>query len=261
MGKRASSPGDHAYAELRRVCFRFGAVEEKLSHGSPWFHVRGKMFAAFVDDHHGDARVAAWCKSTHEDQQRLVDDDPRRYFVPPYVGTRGWVGVRLDLSDTDWVELAILVEAAWASVVPRSLARAPAKAPPPVPRRASTDAAGAEAALARLTKVCLGLSDATVERAGKHATFRAKKRPFAYFVDNHHGDGVVGACFRVPVGAQEGLAADDPERLFVPAYIGARGWLGVRLDRPGVDWRDVERRARASHALATAPRPRRAARA
>ncbi len=256
MPARLASQSDALYTELRRVCFGFAGVEEKLSHGAPWFHVRGKMFAAFADQHHGDGRIALWCKATLEEQARLVREEPTRYFVPPYVGTRGWVGARLDLPEVDWIELAILLEAGWATVVPRSLAHAAAKPAPPPPRRARTDAAVAEAALARLTEACLALEGASVERGGKHATFRVKKRPFAYFIDNHHGDGVVGACFKVETGAQAGLAAADPVRRFVPAYLGPRGWLGVRLDLSRVDWREVARYARESHARIVAPRRR-----
>ena len=64
------------------------------------------MFLNFVDDHHADGRLAVWCKSTLEEQRRLVADDPEHFFVPPYVGVRGWVGMRLDRPGTDWIGLS-----------------------------------------------------------------------------------------------------------------------------------------------------------
>jgi hypothetical protein len=73
------SPSDIAYEQVRTVALRFPSAEEKLSHGAPSFHVRGKMFLTFVDNHHGDGHLAVWCKSTHEEQKRLVEDNPSRF--------------------------------------------------------------------------------------------------------------------------------------------------------------------------------------
>src|SRR5579863_4685345 len=117
------SASDVAYARVRETCLRFPAAEEKLSHGAPSFHVRGKMFLMFVDDHHGDGRLAVWCKSTAEEQGRLVASNPSRFFVPPYVGVKGWVGVHVGPTNADWVELSILVEEAWRAVAPPRVLR------------------------------------------------------------------------------------------------------------------------------------------
>jgi hypothetical protein len=110
MAKKPVSPADIAYKHVRDICLGFPAADEKLSHGAPSFHVRGKMFLTFVDDHHGDGRLAVWCKSTSEEQRRLVTSNPARFFVPPYVGVKGWVGARVDPAQADWVELSMLVE-------------------------------------------------------------------------------------------------------------------------------------------------------
>src|SRR5271170_711408 len=126
MAKPRLSPADAALARVREICLRFPGAEEKLSHGMPSFHVRGKMFVNFVDSHHGDARLAVWCKAMPDEQRRLVASDPERYFVPPYVGVRGWVGVRLDHPEADWIELAIIVERGWTEIAPPRLARDPA---------------------------------------------------------------------------------------------------------------------------------------
>ena len=73
--------------------------------------------------------------------------------------------------------------------------------------------------------------------SGSHAIFRVRRRTFAYYLDDHHGDGIVGVVFKTP--ANEGLIAADPDRFYMPSYIGHRGWAGLRLDRGGVDWTEV----------------------
>ena len=252
--RSAKTATDTAYERVREICLGFPAAEEKLSHGAPSFHVRGKMFLTFVDDHHGDGRVAVWCKSTLDEQRRLVASDPARFYVPPYVGVKGWLGVNVGGADADWIELAILVEEGWRSVAPQRVLRGedlppPKPIPPPSPR-VTTDAKVAREALARLEAICLALPEAESEREARHATFRAKKKVFAYFLDNHHGDGIIGVCVKGDKRANAALVRDEPKRFFMPAYIGARGWVGVRLDTKRVDWKDVAKRVEASYRAA-----------
>ncbi|MHB8470327.1 MAG: MmcQ/YjbR family DNA-binding protein [Gaiellaceae bacterium] len=106
---------------LRAICLALPETSERLSHGAPSFFVRGKKcFLMLFDDHHGDGRFAIWCAAAAGDQQLLVDADARRFFVPPYVGHRGWLGVRLD-DGVDWDELAGVVEDAFCAVAPPAL--------------------------------------------------------------------------------------------------------------------------------------------
>ena len=106
---------------IRRICLALPEVSERLSHGAPTFFVRGKRaFVMVLTDHHGDGRFAIWCAAPDGLQRMLVEADPERFFVPPYVGHRGWLGVRLDRS-LDWDELTGIVEDAFAEVVPRAL--------------------------------------------------------------------------------------------------------------------------------------------
>jgi hypothetical protein len=242
------SPADTVYERVQSICLGFPGAEVKLSHGSPAFHVRGKMFLTFVDDHHGDGRLGVWCKSTFDEQKRLVADDPGRFFVPPYVGVAGWVGVRLDHPKTDWIELAILVEGGWASVAPKRVAEGAAPRPPAKPlRRPKTDPKRAAGALERLSAICLALPEAEQERQASHASFTVRKKTFVYFLDNHHGDEIIGACLRAPKGQNASLARKDPRRFYVPQYLGSKGWLGVRLDVARVDWEDVAERVAYSY--------------
>jgi hypothetical protein len=105
---------------LRAICMRLPEAVERASHGEPaWFVGTGKQFVSFADHHHDD-KLAFWCAAPVGTQQELVGSEPDRYFVPPYVGARGWLGVRLDVP-ADWDEIAELVEDAYRVVAPRRL--------------------------------------------------------------------------------------------------------------------------------------------
>ena len=109
---------------LRAVCLALPETSERLSHGAPTFFVRGKRaFVMVLTNHHGDGRFAIWCAAPEGMQSMLVEADGERFFVPPYVGHRGWLGVRLDRG-LDWDELAGIVEDAYAEIAPPSLVEA-----------------------------------------------------------------------------------------------------------------------------------------
>ena len=86
------------------------------------FQVRGRTFAWYVDDEGGDGRVGVLCKTPRGGNTGLVASDPHRFYLPRYVGNRGWVGLRLDLQDVDWGEVAELVADSYRLVAPRRLA-------------------------------------------------------------------------------------------------------------------------------------------
>jgi hypothetical protein len=113
--------GGSALERVRELCLRLPETEERLSHGEPTWFVRGKkVFVMFADDHHGDGRLAIWCNAAPGAQQALLQANAERYFAPPYVGPRGWVGVRLD-RDPDWDEIADLIEDAYRVTAPKRL--------------------------------------------------------------------------------------------------------------------------------------------
>ncbi len=104
---------------VRKLCLALPSATERLSHGSPTWFVNGKQtFVMYLDDHHGDGRLALWCAAAPGVQDELVDQEPDRFFVPPYVGGRGWIGVRLD-REPDWDEIAGIVEDAYREVAPK----------------------------------------------------------------------------------------------------------------------------------------------
>lgn len=108
-------------ASIRDICLALPETSERLSHGAPTFFVREKRaFLMVLTNHHGDERFAIWCAAPAGMQRILVEADPERFFVPPYVGHRGWLGVRLD-RPIDREELAGIAEDAYAEVAPARL--------------------------------------------------------------------------------------------------------------------------------------------
>jgi len=113
--------GPDPLEQVRRICLALPETTERLSHGSPTFFVRDKTtFVMYLDDHHGDGRLALWCAAPAGVQAQLVELEPERFFRPPYVGHRGWVGVRLDI-DPDWPEIAAVCVDAYRQVAPKRL--------------------------------------------------------------------------------------------------------------------------------------------
>ena len=90
--------------------------------------------------------------------------------------------------------------------------------------------------LARLTAICLALPEVTREVKGPHAAFLVGKKKFAYFLNDHHGDGIVGVTCKVLPGDNDALVQANPSRFYRPAYLASSGWVALRLDRGKVDW-------------------------
>jgi predicted DNA-binding protein (MmcQ/YjbR family) len=103
---------------LRAICLALPEAAEREAWGDPTFRVRGKIFAM---EKRGDGRVSVWCKAPPGSQMVLVGADPDRFFVPPYVGHKGWIGMRLD-TDPDWNEVAEVVKRSYRLVAPKRLA-------------------------------------------------------------------------------------------------------------------------------------------
>jgi phosphoribosylglycinamide formyltransferase-1 len=99
--------------------------------------------------------------------------------------------------------------------------------------------------LDRLTAICLALPEAACETHGNHASFTvptsaARSKKFAYYLDDHHGDGKVALSVRLPRGANAALVDEDPRRFYLPAYMAHHGWVALRLDLGAIDWDEVE---------------------
>lgn len=110
-----------ALARLRPIALALPGAVERMSHGAPTFFTAegrtGRVFASLHDEReHFEGRLGIWAPAPEGLQAALVDSDPERFFVPPYVGGRGWIGLRLDRDDVDWDEAAGIVEDAHAHV-------------------------------------------------------------------------------------------------------------------------------------------------
>ena len=108
--------------------------------------------------------------------------------------------------------------------------------------------------LRRLSRICPGLPVAERQDGDSHAAFLVRKRMFAYFLINHHGDGIVSICARTLQGDGPALIAADPARFYSPAYIGPRGWVGLRLDQGKIDWEEVRELIAGSYLMAAPKR-------
>jgi hypothetical protein len=107
-------------ARVRAICLALPEATERVSHGSPAFYVNKQFVMLWPDGHHDHHFPHLWCAAPPGTQQDLVETEPERFFRPPYVGARGWLGVRLD-RDVDWDEVAAICVEAYRTVAPKRL--------------------------------------------------------------------------------------------------------------------------------------------
>jgi hypothetical protein len=110
-----------------------------------------------------------------------------------------------------------------------------------------------DARLARLSQIALALPETTRQICESHAQFLVRKKTFAYFLDNHHGDGIVAVTCKVMTGENKALVEAQPRRFYLPAYLASKGWVALRLDAGKVDWDEVKELLLCSYSL-TAPK-------
>jgi hypothetical protein len=94
--------------------------------------------------------------------------------------------------------------------------------------------------LDKLTDICLALPETTREDKGSHAAFLVRKKTFAYYLNNHHGDNIISVCCKVLPGENNFLVESGPGRFYLPAYIASRGWIGLRMDLAPLNWTEVK---------------------
>jgi hypothetical protein len=104
---------------VRRICAALPETTEKLSHGEPTFFVRKKVYVMFANNHHNDGHIAVWIPAPPGIQNMLIENAPEKFFRPPYVGVRGWVGIELPRIDDK--ELASHLYEAWRLIAPKRL--------------------------------------------------------------------------------------------------------------------------------------------
>ena len=219
--------GKDVNAAVREVCLSFPEAEEFIAHGSPNFRVRGKTFAMYTVNHHGDGRVSLWLNSPPGAQDIHVSGEPKHFFVPPYVGPRGWLGVILD-KGLSWKRIAILVREAYEKVAPPVLRATIGKTveilPPTVKLTAEQidpmQSVRAQRLLKALRNICLGWPETSEDLQFGAPVWKAGKKSFAlaYFRGKP-----LKAGFWVGVDRQ-GLLTSD-ERFSIPMYMGHNGWI------------------------------------
>ena len=118
-----------------------------------------------------------------------------------------------------------------------------------MPKHPSSSHSSEDPRLTRLTEIALAFPETSRQIYGSHAQFLVRKKTFAYFLDNHHGDGIVSLACKVLPGEHKALVEAQPRRFYLPAYIGSRGWVALRLDVGKVDWDEVRDLLLASYVL------------
>lgn len=225
---------------LRELCLAYPETDWIVSHGAPNFRVRGKSFATYQLNHHGDGRVALWLAAPPGAQQLYTEMEPQAYFVPPYVGPRGWLGVELD--KLSWPTVGKRVREAYVEVAPKALAKSlPSDivvAPPTqLPTAEEIDPflrTRVRKVFERLDRFCTGLPESARAAAFGSPIWKAGSKSFAAL--NHYGDRLTLSVW-TGIERQVQLIADPRYR--IPAYMGHNGWIELDLER-SVDWPEIE---------------------
>jgi predicted DNA-binding protein (MmcQ/YjbR family) len=223
---------------VHKLCLAFPQAEELMSHGTRNYRVRGgKVFATYVVNHHGDGRIALWLRTPPELQDAHVRAEPAHFFVPPYVGSSGWLGVRLD-AGLPWKRVAPIVRSAYEAVAPAKLRSQLRETPSvPAPQRMITVAdvdprntPRGRKMLQSMRKICLALPDTSEGLQFGHTVWRAGRRVFAQAWCQ---GATWRALFWVGVEAQW-LYAKDP-RYTIPPYMGHNGWIALDVTQSHSD--------------------------
>jgi predicted DNA-binding protein (MmcQ/YjbR family) len=227
---------------VREVCLWFPEVEEVLSHGSPDFRVKGKTFATYVINHHGDGRIALWLNSPDGAQDHYARQEPKHFFVPPYVGPRGWLGVNLD-KGISWKTVATLVRQAYEKVAPVALSKSLGKTiqiEPPTTTLKSEEfdpmqSKRAQAVVKELRAICLSFPETTEDTQFGHPVWRAGRKVFAQAYC-YRADRKLQLGFWVGVDQQSLLIRD--KQFSIPAYMGHNGWIALDVTTDA-NWNEI----------------------
>lgn len=234
-------PKDTSQA-VREICLWFPEAQEVLSHGMADFRVRGKTFATYAINHHGDGRIALWLNTPAGAQHQYVSEEPKRFFVPPYVGPRGWLGVHLD-KGVPWKTVARLVREAYGNVAPAALVRSlgptieikpptaglkPEQIDPMRSRRAVE-------VLARFRPLCLSLPETSEATQFGSPVWKVGSKVFAQ-AWCYRSDLKLRLAFWVGVD-QQSLLLRDPD-FSIPPYLGHNGWIALDVTKRA-NWKEI----------------------
>lgn len=223
--------GKNITEAVQEICLGMPETSEVISRGSPNFRVAGKTFAIFQINHHGDGRIALWLHSPAGAQEFYVEDNEACYFVPPYVGPSGWLGVTLD-QGLDWQVISQRIFEAYTHVAPARLRVLQDQAVELEPPTESVDADVFDpfqkpeiaAIQAKISEFCLALPEVTPDQQFGTPCFRAGKKNFCTL---HFYRGRLELSVWAG-GEEQALRTADP-RYRIPQYIGHRGWLNLDI--------------------------------
>jgi predicted DNA-binding protein (MmcQ/YjbR family) len=227
-------------AAVRDACLWMPQTTEVVSHGHPIFKVRDKTFAMYLVNHHGDGRVALWLSAPAGAQSLYTREEPKHFFVPPYVGHRGWLGVQLD-KGISWQRVAKLVREAYEQAAPAALARSLGKTPAisaPTRKLSAEEfdplrSKRGQAVLAKLREICLALPESSEAMQFGSPVWRAGKKTFAnLYADRKR----LLITFWVGLAQQALFGADA--RYHVPPYMGHNGWIALDVTKQ-CNWHEV----------------------
>ena len=225
---------------VRELCLSFPESEEQQSHGMANFRVRGKASATYAINHHGDGRVVLWLQVQTGAQALYPEMEPESYFVPPYVGPRGWLGVKLN-TGLGWDSIALRVGEAYEKVAPSELTRAIAGTITIPTEMADLSAEEidplmqprAQKVLKQLAEICAELPETSVARQFGNPVFKAGKKSFVCI---HRYDQRL--CLQVWVGIDQQGFLTMGDRYTIPPYVGHNGWIDLDIEEE-INWQEV----------------------
>ena len=213
------------------LCSALPDAEYNHSHGNPDYRINGKVFAQYVVNHHGDGRVALWLNAPAGSQENLTEMDSESYFIPPYLGSRGWLGVNLD-KGLSWDEIQFQVAEAYLHTS-RSSNPIEEVMPDVAPPNAPVDPVEfdpfneptAKRKLEAIRKMCLALPETHEGRQFGTPAFKAGKKTFATAYVRRNA-----VCAEFWVGRERQPALIEDSRFIVPRYTGHNGWIQFALE-------------------------------
>lgn len=237
---RAKKTRPITHQALRKLALALPGVKEGTSYGTRAWRVGAKFLARLRED--GESLVV---RLDFDERDALMEGDPKTFYITDHYSGYPAVLVRLSTVGTD--RLRQVLREAWRRAAPKRLLKAldevdegtrpvppraqkesPSKAPRASPRKVG---ARGRDHLKRVRRICLALPETTEKEAWGAPTFRVRTKMFAMYVQNHHNDGRIALWCSAPAGLQAVLVSSEPNRFFVPPYVGPRGWIGVHLDR------------------------------
>lgn len=226
---------------VHELCSALPEVEEVQSHSRPNFRVNGKAFAIYSLNHHGDGRVALLLNSPNGAQEHYTALQPEYYFVPPYVGGKGWLGVELN-TGIKWSAVAERVYEAYAKLAPAELCKGlsgPPKCAKPTVKMKPEEInpflrKAAKKKLDKLGSLCENLPETSLTEQFGNPAWKAGKKTFV--CANHYSGGL---ALQFWVGLENQAALTMEPRFTVPAYTGKNGWINLDVEKQ-IDWAEVE---------------------